>query len=427
MSLKAGIFSNVLWRSLQIVSTLVLNILVARYLGAAGSGSFFFLITIYTLYLQIGSLSLESAIGFFTSNKQIPVSSLAMGSIAWTAIVTLAATLIFGLIHSPSPVTRFELVNMAMFMAGNLLTNYYSGIFFSMMNFKVPNLTGTIINFILTIFLAILLATDMNTHHAQVVQLFFFSFLVRGLIMVCVFYSIPANRVKPILIKKSQAASLLRYSMLAYAANLVFFILYRVDYFFVQKYCSASDLGNYIQVCRIAQMFFLFPSMIATVIFPLSSSSDSIYIRTQLPVITRVLFYTFLAICAFLCLTGYWIFPFVFGNDFTKMYGAFLWLVPGMIALAVLYPFTAYYSGMNQVGLNIKGSVFALAVIVVGDLLVIPTYGINGAAAISSAGYITYQLFIMSHFKRTHQLSSKEFFYFKVADFRRIGRSLMPR
>ena len=91
MTLKTGIFRNTFWRSLQIVSTLLLNILVARYLGASGSGSFYYLITIYTLYIQVGGLSLDSALGFFTSNKKIAVQSLAAFALAWSFVVTLIA------------------------------------------------------------------------------------------------------------------------------------------------------------------------------------------------------------------------------------------------------------------------------------------------------------------------------------------------
>src|SRR6478736_9824245 len=131
MTLKTGIFNNVFWRGLQIVSTLVLNIMVARYLGAAGSGSFFYLITIYTLYIQVGGLSLESALGFFTSNKKIPVTSLAVAAIAWSLIVTITAIIIFQLWPNQETVSITDIANMSMFIAGNLLINYFSSIFFA--------------------------------------------------------------------------------------------------------------------------------------------------------------------------------------------------------------------------------------------------------------------------------------------------------
>lgn len=426
MTLKTGIFNNVLWRSLQIFSTLVLNILVARYLGAAGSGSFYYLIAIFTLYIQVGGLSLESALGFFTSNKKIPVQSLAAGALLWSLIITIIAVIVFMVIPNKQAPSNSDLLNIAMFIAGTLLTNYFSSMFYAEMNFKVPNLYGTIINLLLTVVLSVMIIQQLEIQGSILIQIFFFSLFLRGVFIVIVFYRDPEHRVGPVLMTKSQAWMVIRYSGLAYICNLVFFILYRIDYYFVEKYCSAEELGNYIQVCRIAQMFLLFPAMIATVVFPMTSSNNNNFVRYQLPAISRILFYTFLLACGFLVITGNWLFPLIFGTDFKLMYPTFVWLVPGIIGLSILYPFTAYYAGINQISTNIKGSLLAMAVIVIGDIVLIPQFGIQAAAGISSVGYICYQLYVMIRFRKKHNISSREFFYFEVTDFHRIGQSFKP-
>jgi O-antigen/teichoic acid export membrane protein len=423
MTLKTGIYNNLFWRSLQIISTLVLNILIARYLGAAGSGSFFYLVTVYTIYIQVGGLSLESALGFFSSNKKIPVKSLAAAALAWAMILTCIAVAAFVLSNFQHPISNAVLANMTMFVAGNLLTNYFSSIFFAEMNFKIPNLFGTAINVALTIFIAILILGNVHRTNHFLVPVFFSSFLLRGLFMVICFYRDPQHQGKTIWITKSQVWMLVRYSGLAYISNLVFFILYRIDYYFVERYCSPAELGNYIQVCRIAQMFFLFPAMIATVVFPLTSSKNNNFAKYQLPAITRILFYTIVLASGFLVITGSWLFPIVFGDEFKLMYSTFVWLVPGIIGLSILYPFTAYYSGINQISTNLKGSLLAMAVIVSGDMLLIPQFGIQSAAAVSSVGYICYQLFVMIRFRNKHNISSREFFYFEATDFHRISKS----
>ena len=166
--------------------------------------------------------------------------------------------------------------------------------------------------------------------------------------------------------------------------------------------------------------------MIATVVFPLTSSNNNHFIRYQLPAITRILFYTFLLACSFLVLTGNWLFPFLFGSDFNLMYRAFVWLAPGIIGLAVLHPFSAYYSGINQIATNIKGLLIALAVIVTGDIVLIPQFGIQAAAGVSSVGYVCYQLFLMMRFKVRHNIPAREFFYLDPTDLQRISRSLKP-
>ena len=242
MTLKTGILNNVLWRSLQIFTTLVLNILIARYLGAAGSGSLYYVIAIFALYIQVGGLSLESGLGFFTSNKKIPVQSLAVAALAWSLLITLISTTVY-ITLKDEVTSNTEVANLAMFMAGTLLTNYFSSIFFAEMNFKVPNLVGTLINVALILALAALAWQNINLK-SSILQVFFFTCLLRGVLMVFLFYRDPQHRGEHTLFTSSQAWMLIRYCGLAYLSNLVFFILYRVDYYFVEKYCSPKINGN---------------------------------------------------------------------------------------------------------------------------------------------------------------------------------------
>ena len=67
---------------------------------------------------------------------------------------------------------------------------------------------------------------------------------------------------------------IIRYSLTALGANAVFFLVYRIDYLFVNysPVCSAADLGNYIQVSKLGQMMLVVPQIIASVVFPRTAS-----------------------------------------------------------------------------------------------------------------------------------------------------------
>ena len=70
------------------------------------------------------------------------------------------------------------------------------------------------------------------------------------------------------------------------------------------------------------------------------------------------------------------------------MYGYFLLLIPGLFALASLSLISAYFAAINKIKINLLGSLIAVLVIITGNLLLIPRYGITAAAITSSAGYI---------------------------------------
>ena len=182
---------------------------------------------------------------------------------------------------------------------------------------------------------------------------------------------------------------LMRYALLALSANVVFFLVYRVDYWFVRKYCSLEDLGNYIQVSKLGQMLLVVPTIIASVVLPETAATSGTVSNMKRNIMQIGKLTTLLYIAVFLltALTGHQIFPLVFGPTFRLMYIPFLLLLPGIWSLSNLYILSAYFSGMNQVKVNVQGAVVALLVILAGDFLFIPHYGIAAAALVSTVGY----------------------------------------
>jgi len=212
--------------------------------------------------------------------------------------------------------------------------------------------------------------------------------------------------------------------MMAYLANIIFFLLYRIDYWFVEKYCTPVQLGNYIQVSKLGQMFFILPTMLASVVFPLTAGGQREKVNSLLTMLSRTILWLYAAVCVVLLLTGKWLFPFIFGNDFTEMYQPFALLMPGILSLSGLFTLTAYYAGKNKMKVNITGSLLALVVIIIGDSIFIPVYGINAAALISSLGYIIYQLYVLIVFNKEYQTRIIEFFIFKMVDWKNMKKIL---
>ena len=101
-----------------------------------------------------------------------------------------------------------------------------------------------------------------------------------------------------------------------------------------------------------------------------------------------------------MALTGYWIFVWIFGKTYTYMYPVFLLYIPGILALASLYPISSYHAGIKRVDINLKGSLLALVVIVLLNVFFTPAYGIYAASVASSIGYIVYFIFSFVYFQQ---------------------------
>ncbi|MFM9909691.1 MAG: polysaccharide biosynthesis C-terminal domain-containing protein, partial [Chitinophagaceae bacterium] len=209
---------------------------------------------------------------------------------------------------------------------------------------------------------------------------------------------------------------ILKYAVLSLSTNIVFFLVYRVDYWFINYFWQDKDLGNYIQVSKLVQIFMVFPTFLGTIIFPTSAKGDVKQLNEKLAALSRVIFTSYVIILTILFVVGKVLFPFLYGESFSGMYMPFILLIPGILALSIHSLITAYYAGKNKVIVNLKGALLALLFILVLDYLLIPIFGNSGAAIASSVGYLVYAIFMFYIFHKDQQLSFLQFLLIKKGD-----------
>jgi O-antigen/teichoic acid export membrane protein len=404
MRFRQLILQNVFWRGLYLFSVLALNILISRYFKADGSGWIFYVVNNLSFLLLFFSLSLESGTSFYVAKREVDPAKTATLCLVWS--VTAASAVGLFLVWFKPRSTAGEFISNQSFVVastgyalGVLLVTYFSSLFFARQNFFLPNVMPLAIN-------SLLIATMILFAHFPAVRrhfvyIYFASFLLTGLMLAAAYFvSSPFKSRFFGLPSFAQLRKIFRYSGIALFANLVFFLVYRVDYWFVKIYCSGHDLGNYIQVSKLGQLILLLPNVLSNNIFPAAASGQKPMIRQFIKVLTRNLLLVFLIFSLALGLAGHWLFPAVFGSTFNHMDQPFLLLVPGILALVVQALLSAYFAGRNKMQVNIRGSLMALVVIVGGDTFFIPRFGIQAAALVSSAGYIiivSYSLFRFSN------------------------------
>ncbi len=422
MQFKKLIVQSIFWRGLYFLSVLLLNVLVARFFKATGSGWIYYVCSIYAFVIVIVSLSLDSGMGYYASKNEVSVNKLLSLSLLWTFIVGLIVTLGTKLYIRSAPELFIPrtllLVSSLCYVCGNLVTNYCGIIFYSHKNFHTPNIIGIICNILLIAILAVTslgIVAALNT--STFLYIYFLTFLFQGMLMiVAVIYSYAVKK-KPVIISRTELKKVLHYSMVAFAGNIIFFLVYRVDYFFVKYYCSTADLGNYIQVSKLGQMVILLPSIMASAVFPVVAGGQKEEVNRGLKLLSRISLLVIGSFCVIVVLTGRWLFSFIFGESFDRMYLPFVLLIPGVLSLSSLYPLAAYYSGKNKLMVNIAGSLIALLFIVVTDFIFIPKFGIGAAALISSIGYILFHTYVLLVFKNEYNTSVAGFFMIKKSDF----------
>lgn len=427
--MQAGktLLQSIVWRGLYYVTAFAINILIARHFQASVSGAVYYMSSLYALILLFTSLSMESGIIYFIARKEMPAAGLFNFSILWALLTggIVFFVLLFvdgdGYGGMPRPLLIFSALS---FISGNMLSTYSAGFFYGRNQFIAPNA----INIICTLLLIALLPFQGSPflpwiNNDNYFYIYFGSFLLQG---ICLSLVAKIRYIKwgpPWFLSRTDFRLLFRYCSMAFAGNIIYFLLYRIDYWFVEKYCTADQLGNYIQVSKLGHLFFILPTILAGAVFPITAGGKKENIAQVLTLLSRSIFFFYLLACVLLALTGKWLFPFVFGQSFSAMYPAFLLLIPGILALSGLFTLTAYFAGKNQVRTNITGSVYALAIVVAGDIIFIPEYGIQAAALVSSIGYIAYQGYILVLFKKEFDIPLQRFFVMSASDFRLIKKN----
>jgi O-antigen/teichoic acid export membrane protein len=132
--------------------------------------------------------------------------------------------------------------------------------------------------------------------------------------------------------------------------------------------------------------------------------------------IGRVTTVLYLLLFVIVLLVGKVLFPLVFGSTFNLMYLPFLILIPGIWALSNLFILSAYFGGINKVKVNVQGACVGLVLILIGDFILIPRYGMYAAAAVSTVGYIATFLYSFLHIQKEHSVSITQYWSINKED-----------
>jgi O-antigen/teichoic acid export membrane protein len=423
---------SILWRGIYFFTILVLNVVLSRYLKASGAGWVYYMTNWFSLLLLVASFSMESSVTYYASNKKIDHHKLVWMSMLWTvfvsAIIFVVIRIYFGEIKNENAITRNQYLFFALtYIAGILLLNFFASMFYAQRNFFLPNIIMIFLNVLLIIFLigCKQWGFDLN----QSMNVYFTFFLIVG-ISLFVAYAFKNHSWTNISFPSFNDCRLLfRYAFLALAANIVFFLVYRADYWFVRHSPASSpdgyDLGNYIQVSKHGQMLLILPQIIASAVFPQTASEiDRQNVRDTLALLSRGFMVFYLMIITLVSICGRWLFPFIYGETFSRMYWPMLLILPGIWALSVMVLLASYFSGKGNVKINIYGGILSVVIVLVGNYFLTFRYGMIAAAFISSIAYCSYMFFLLNKFMKEYNVPITDFLVPKRSDLHFLKQQL---
>ena len=424
MQFEKIIKPGLIWRGFQFSAILFLNVVLSRYLQAAGAGWVYFLTNFFSLSVLVGSFNIDSAYIYFSANKGLPKVALSWFGLAFTIIVSLLLIPVFYVYFTYNSIHNVSISNTIVYgeyyTFGIILTNLFAGMFFAQRDYFSPGLSTGLVNFALSFYIIYLDKTHVP--YMQVVNTYFLFFTFQGTIVAIIYFiknNIFLSFEFPTLL---QLSKLFKYSMIAFTAALFYFLVCRIDYWFVERYRSPAELGNYIQASKMGIMLLIIPQILASVILPqIAEGSNKEFITKNILIISRLLIQFFIILMALDIFFGQAVFSIVFGKSFYMMNLPFLLLLPGILSLSILTLFSAYFGGNNRLKVDVVGAGIALIFVVSCNCIFTQKYGMAAAAIISSIGYtinLGYSTFIFFRTEKEHSI--KDFFSWKRTDYQLI-------
>ncbi|PWB35203.1 polysaccharide biosynthesis protein [Pseudomonas sp. SDI] len=186
---------------------------------------------------------------------------------------------------------------------------------------------------------------------------------------------------------RSGQRELLAYSAKSHPDLLFQQVILRSDYLFISAFLGSAALGHYAMASAAAELLLIVPEAVTTPLMKRLLQQDAGMDRLT-PFALRLTATVMLGACLSMALIGEWLIVSLFGAAYQPAYPALLALLPGLFGLCY-----ASILRLDLLGKNRPGSVSLMmgvgaALNLLLNVLLIPPFGIVGAAAASSIAYL---------------------------------------
>lgn len=370
-------------------NNLVVGVVIARWLGADGLGTFAVLSVTVINVVQIGSLGLPGANTYFVAQDRRLLASVAINSLVFATVVGVAlggvtlavlnSSFIGGInfdlalitaIYIPLQLITF--LGLSMFLAVER-PGYFNALETINQSCVVINATLALVVFgagLLMLF-ALNVAASMCVSIALV-------WLMRKQILA------GAGRVR-----WSPDWSLFRrmmsYSARFHVVHVAGLLVFRADLLLVNFFRGASEAGVYSVAGQAALLLMILPNAIGLMLFPRVAAMGDASAEFTCRLARRTAFIMFVACLA--AIPASLLLPFVYGQEFAESSVQLLLLLPGVFCIGIEMVLVQHFSGTGMPGAIPLFWVATLVVYLALNFALVPVYGGRGAAIASTLGY----------------------------------------
>ncbi|ANC02969.1 polysaccharide biosynthesis protein [Pseudomonas putida] len=369
---------------------LLRNVLLARILGPSERGLFALLSTLPDLISAATSGGLNGAVGYQAAKQRdmgLLLTQVLVYGCLLAGLLTLVCVLLVREFGADLDITLqlgllawllLLAVPMTVLKSGLLTLHNASG---GVGAFNVLRLTESAAPLLL--FLALFWMWREEALEAALI-----SWLV-GIALVLVLGLWWLRRQHPLALRWDRGGQreLLSYSAKSHPDLLFQQVILRSDYLFIGAMLGSTALGHYAMASAAAELLLIVPEAVTTPLMKRLLQQDA-GMEKLTPLALRLTATVMLGACLCMAVIGDWLIVTLFGMAYQPAYPALLALLPGLLGLCYASILRLDLLGKNRPGTVslMMGAGAALNLML--NVLLIPTWGIVGAAAASSIAYL---------------------------------------
>ena len=404
------------------------SIFSSRLLGPTGKGEYAIFLAAINLAVLVLGFGTESAVAYFVAKDKLSFQVLLNTIFAFLigVIILFAGIVLFNQAFSDNefllPKDKgdlyYQFVLLGCFIT-TLLINFLLAVLSGKRMFGSVNLYKIIRGVLNVSIFAVLFFVYHEDQFIDsgIVFSIYFTISFIGLVILLFFFQRQIKLVRSwAFLSRKQLWEVFRWGTISYVAVLAQFLNYRVDFWFVDYYAGKTALGYYSLSTNLAQMFWLLPVAVATVIAPYTAAGKKGAMLEKTLMISRWVF----AISVVLALATTSVSAFgislLYSDVFLPAAKVLNILLIGVIPFCLTKVYAGFISGEGIHHQNMIASIAGLIATVILDFILIPKYGIEGAAWATSISFMITTAYVIYTIQSKYKVSIRNIIFLNQED-----------
>lgn len=394
----------------------IISIILARLLGPEGKGIVTALFVIPNMLVSLADLGVRQVSAYYIGQKKYSIQEIVSSSlILWIATSLMSMVVMFVYYNLPgTPNYSWILISIAIaYIPFKILVSYFNGILQGQQ--KILNMNVKfMIEFVVRLLAVILLV-------------WIFNFDVVGAALSILLTTLAVLVYSGSIIRKTAKLSfkyikgipqdMLRKGIVFAVALFIIKLNYKVDILFLERMVSASELGIYTVGVNISELLWELPTAMSVVLFARSANAKSNKESTNRSAkLLRITWIPLLLGALVLWIFAPFLVSLVYGQEFVLAGNVMRVLLPGTVVMVLFKILNADLSGRGKPLFAVKIYIVALTINIILNYLLIPMYGMYGAAMASTISYIIGGIVFSIAYHRYTGLPYKELFILNNED-----------